>query len=50
MLPVWVGWIALVLGLLAFAGPAGFIAFLTFPILVLILSLLLYRQGAQAAA
>jgi hypothetical protein len=50
MLPVWVGWVALVLGLLAFAGPAGFIAFLTFPILVLILSLLLYRQGAQAAA
>jgi hypothetical protein len=49
MLPAWVGWISLVLGVLAFAGPAGFIAFLAFPILVLILSLLLYRRGAQAA-
>jgi hypothetical protein len=49
MLPAWAGWIALLLGVLAFAGPAGFIAFLAFPILIAIISVLLYRQAAQAA-
>lgn len=34
LFPVWLGWVSLVLGLLALAGPAGFIAFLLFPIWV----------------
>src|SRR5215216_2658661 len=31
-LPVWLGWVALALGILAMAGPLGFIAFLLFPL------------------
>ena len=43
-LPVWIGWLALLLGLLAVAGPLGFIAFLAFPIWVLIVSIALFRR------
>lgn len=48
LLPVWLGWVSLVLGLLAMAGPAGFIAFLLFPIWVLVVSVLLYRANIGA--
>jgi MFS family permease len=44
-LPVWIGWLALVLGILAVAGPLGFVAFLAFPIWVLIASIALFRRA-----
>lgn len=43
-LPVWIGWLSLLLGILAVAGPLGFIAFLAFPIWVLIASIALFRR------
>ena len=49
-LPVWLGWIALVLGILAVAGPLGFAAFLLFPLWVLAVSIVLFRAGTAAAA
>ncbi|MDQ3643111.1 MAG: hypothetical protein M3450_17015 [Actinomycetota bacterium] len=48
VLPVWLGWVSVVLGLLALAGPAGFMAFLLFPLWVLVVSVLLYRADAGA--
>jgi hypothetical protein len=45
LIPAWLGWIALVLGIVAFAGPLGFIAFLAFPLWVLVVGIVLYRQG-----
>jgi hypothetical protein len=49
-LPVWLGWIALLLGIFAVAGPLGFIAFLLFPLWVLAVSIVLFRAGTPAAA
>ena len=43
-LPVWIGWLALLLGILAVAGPLGFVAFLAFPIWVLVTSIALFRR------
>jgi hypothetical protein len=43
-LPVWLGWISLILGVLALAGPAGFAAFLLFPIWVIVVAVLLYLR------
>jgi len=43
-LPVWLGWVSLILGVLALAGPAGFAAFLLFPIWVLVVAVLLYLR------
>jgi len=48
-LPVWLGWVALVLGVLAVAGPLGYIAFLLFPLWVLAVAVVLFRVGAGAA-
>jgi MFS family permease len=47
-LPVWIGWLSLLLGVFAVAGPLGFIAFLAFPIWVLIVSIALFRRTAAA--
>ena len=49
-LPVWIGWLALLLGILAVAGPLGFIAFLAFPIWVLIASIALFQRVATPRA
>jgi hypothetical protein len=49
-LPVWIGWLALVLGILAVAGPLGFVAFLAFPIWILIVSIALFRRTAASPA
>jgi MFS family permease len=49
-LPVWIGWLSLLLGILAVAGPLGFIAFLAFPIWVLIASIALFRRAAAPQA
>jgi hypothetical protein len=43
-LPTWLGRSTLALGVLALAGPAGFIAFLLFPIWVLVTAISLLRQ------
>ena len=43
-LPVWLGWTALALGVLGFAGPAGFISFLVFPFWVLAVAIALFRR------
>jgi hypothetical protein len=48
-LPRWIGWSALVLGLLAVAGPAGFIAFLAFPVWVLAVAVTLFRTSTPLA-
>jgi hypothetical protein len=49
VLPTWLGWFALVLGILAFFGPVGFFAFLVFLIWVAIASVVLYQRGEPAA-
>jgi MFS family permease len=49
-LPVWIGWISLLLGIVALLGPLGFIAFLAFPIWVIIVSIALFRRVAAPAA
>jgi len=43
-LPIWLGWVSLILGILALAGPAGFIAFLLFPVWVLVVAVILFRS------
>jgi len=43
-LPAWLGWVSVVLGVLAMAGPAGILAFLLFPVWVLAVALTLYRR------
>jgi hypothetical protein len=45
VLPRWLGWVAIVLGVLALAGPAGILAFLVFPLWVLAASVLLFRRA-----
>ena len=46
-LPVWIGWLSLLLGIISVLGPLGFIAFLAFPIWVLIVSIALFRRVAD---
>ena len=48
-LPVWIGWVSLVVGLLSLAGPVGFVAFLLFIPYTFVLGILLYRKGPVAA-
>jgi len=43
-LPIWLGWVALVLGIVALAGPIGFAAFLLFPLWVLAVAIVLFRR------
>jgi hypothetical protein len=50
-LPRWLGWVALVLGILYFAGPFGFFAFMLTGIWIIVASILMYRRaGAPAGA
>lgn len=48
VLPRWLAWAAIVLGVLAVAGPAGIAAFLLFPIWVLGVSVVLYQRAGAA--
>ena len=50
VIPAWLGWVALVFGIVAFAGPLGFISFLAFPLWVLVVGLILFRQRAGMVA
>jgi len=43
-LPIWLGWVSLILGILALAGPAGFVAFLLFPVWVFVVAVMLFRR------
>ena len=49
-LPKWLGWVALVIGILFFAGPAGFFAFLLTGIWIIIASVMMYRRAGAATA
>jgi len=49
VIPTWLGWVALVLGVVSFLGPLGFIAFLAFPIWTLVVAVVLYRQASSSA-
>jgi hypothetical protein len=44
VLPKWLGWIAVILGVLAFAGPAGFIALILLIIWIAVTSVMLAMQ------
>jgi hypothetical protein len=48
-LPAWLSWIALVIGIAAIT-PAGFFAFLVFGLWTLVVSVLLWRRGANSGA
>jgi hypothetical protein len=47
VLPKWLAWASIALGVLSMAGPAGILAFLLFPIWVLVVAVLLYRSAGQ---
>jgi hypothetical protein len=49
VLPMWLGWFALALGIVSFLGPIGFFAFLVFLVWLVIVSVLLYQRGEPAA-
>lgn len=44
-LPRWLGWASVVLGIVALAGPAGFIALVLFPVWALTLAVVMPRRG-----
>jgi succinate dehydrogenase/fumarate reductase cytochrome b subunit len=46
-LPKWVGWVSVILGVLALAGPAGAIAFLVTPLWALVVGIVLFRSPAR---
>ena len=48
-LPVWIGWVSLLLGILGLAGPLGFISFLAMMPWTVIVAIVLYRRGPVAA-
>jgi hypothetical protein len=47
VLPAWVGWLALVIGVVALAGPIGFFAFMASAIWFLIVAYLMWRFEAS---
>jgi hypothetical protein len=49
-LPVWLGWFALLLGVLALAGPLGGIAFMIAPVWTLVTSIVLLRRGTSISS
>lgn len=48
-LPAWLGWVSLIVGLLAMAGPVGFLAFLLVMPWSVLMGILLYRRQSTAA-
>jgi hypothetical protein len=48
VLPVWLGWTALVLGILGLAGPVGFFAFLVGLLWIAAASIIMFQQGNAA--
>lgn len=49
LLPRWLGWLALVAGVISLAGPGGFLGFFVAPLWMLVAGILLLRQGEPAA-
>ena len=49
-LPKWLGWVAGVLGVLFFAGPFGFFAFMLTGIWIIVASIVMYQRGADTTA
>jgi uncharacterized membrane protein len=49
-LPRWLGWVALVLAILFFAGPVGFFAFLLTGIWIIVASIFMYQRSGAAPA
>jgi hypothetical protein len=49
-LPKWLGWVSVVLGVLALAGPAGAIAFEVAPVWALVTGIVIMRSPRAAAA
>jgi hypothetical protein len=45
-LPRWIGWVSLVIGILALAGPLGILAFLLFAPWTFIVAIVLFRRGS----
>jgi hypothetical protein len=50
VLPKWLAWVSVFLGVLSIAGPAGFFAFLAFPLWAIVVSVLLFKRPALAQA
>jgi hypothetical protein len=50
VLPSWLGWIALVVGIVALAGPGGFVGFFVGPIFMLVAGILLYMRQSEPVA
>ncbi len=48
-IPRWLGWISIMLGVMAIAGPVGGIAFLLFPVWNLVLAAVILRRGSDVA-
>lgn len=47
MMPAWIGWFSVAIGLLALAGPLGWFAFLAMGPWLLVMSIALYRSGEE---
>jgi hypothetical protein len=48
IVPVWLGWLALALGVVSLAGPGGFIGFFAGPLWILVVGIILAVRGADA--
>ena len=50
VLPKWLAWLSVALGVVSVAGPAGFVAFLAFPLWTILVGVLLYMRPTRVAA
>ena len=50
VLPKWLAWVSVILGVICFGGPAGFVGFLAFPIWVFIVSVILFTRQERVVA
>jgi hypothetical protein len=50
VLPVWLGWIALIVGIVSLAGPGGFVGFFVGPLWVLVAGIMLALRREDAPA
>ena len=47
VLPRWLGWVALVAGVISLAGPGGFLGFFVGPLWILVAGVLLFRRSDE---
>ena len=50
LLPSWLGWVALVVGIIALIGPGGFLGFFVGPLWMLVAGIMLYTRSEEAVA